>query len=605
MKRQLALFVVLVSGFLTVSPAVAQSIVKVVNHDGEFQLVRNDEPYTVHGVGGTSHLALLAAVGGNSIRTWDTENIGSILNEAHRHKLTVCVGFWLGHARHGFNYHDTAAVEQQRLACIETVRRFKHHPALLMWSIGNEMEGDGTDKAVWRAVEQIAAECKRTDPHHPTMTVIGELGANASKVVSIEQLCPSIDIIGVNSYGGVGSLAERYRAAGISRPYIVTEFGVHGPWEVAKTKWGAPFEPTSTAKAKSYATAYRQAVVEQRGLCLGAYAFLWGHKQETTATWFGMLLPDGSRLAAVDAMTAAWTGQPPRNHCPKIETMTLSKTSQLQPGEILHASIAVAGVEMDQLRYQWVLRHDSGTIGTGGDFQVEEAVIENSVSSEKTRCAVTVPDGGGAYRLYAYVYDNDGGAAVANTPIFVDGPIRPVPAPKARLPYTVYADEVKSVVYAPSGYMGNTNAIKMTLDCTDRPHSGKTCLRVDYLAADNWGGVLWQSPANDWDGAKPGGLNLTGAIELEFWARGDKGGETVSFSVGGLDRNHEYHDTAKCELQDIRLTAKWQKLRIPLDLRDLSRIKTGFGWSLAGQGKPVTFYLDDIRYVPKSQDAPK
>ena len=48
-----------------------------------------------------------------------------------------------------------------------------------------------------------------------------------------------------------------------------------------------------------------------------------------------------------------------------------------------------------------------------------------------------------------------------------------------------------------------------------------------------------------------------------------------------------------------RLTAKWQKLSLPLKGRDLSRIKTGFGWSLAGQGQPVTFYLDDIRYVAR------
>jgi hypothetical protein len=57
--------------------------------------------------------------------------------------------------------------------------------------------------------------------------------------------------------------------------------------------------------------------------------------------------------------------------------------------------------------------------------------------------------------------------------------------------------------------------------------------------------------------------------------------------------------SAKAELSEVRLSKQWQKLRIPLDGRDLSRIKTGFGWSLAGQGKPVTFYLDDIRYIAK------
>ena len=64
-----------------------------------------------------------------------------------------------------------------------------------------------------------------------------------------------------------------------------------------------------------------------------------------------------------------------------------------------------------------------------------------------------------------------------------------------------------------------------------------------------------------------------------------------------LDGQQKYRDSAKAELKDVRLTKAWQKMRIPLEGRDLSRIKTGFGWSLAGQGSGVTFYLDDIRYV--------
>jgi hypothetical protein len=31
---------------------------------------------------------------------------------------------------------------------------------------------------------------------------------------------------------------------------------------------------------------------------------------------------------------------------------------------------------------------------------------------------------------------------------------------------------------------------------------------------------------------------------------------------------------------------------------DLSRVKTPFVWSLAGRGRPVTFYLDDVRFEP-------
>ena len=75
----------------------------------------------------------------------------------------------------------------------------------------------------------------------------------------------------------------------------------------------------------------------------------------------------------------------------------------------------------------------------------------------------------------------------------------------------------------------------MTLDSTDNPHTGKNCLKVEYQATDEWGGVLWQSPPNDWDGAKPGGFDLTGAGELEFWVRGAQGGELVTFVLGVAD----------------------------------------------------------------------
>lgn len=579
------------------SETFGQSTVVVETVNGEHRLTRNGEPYFIKGVGGNSHLELLAASGGNSIRTWSTDNLEEILDEAHKHGLTVCVGLWLGHERHGFDYQNERSVVSQLEQCVAAVRKYKDHPAVLMWGIGNEMEGEGNNPAVWYAVDHIARECKRIDPDHPTMTVIAELGPNENKVRNIERFCPHIDIIGLNSYGGITSLAERYQKAGVSKPYVVTEFGPHGPWEVGKTRWGAPIEVSSTEKAVGYSSGYEKAISSQNGLCLGSYAFLWGHKQETTATWFGMLLPDGSRTGAVDAMTEAWTGTAPKNGCPRIDSLVMDRVDKLTPGESIRAKLTATDPEDDSLTIRWVLRHDSATIGVGGDFQAEEATFKDAVAADGTSAVVTVPEGGGGYRLFAYVSDSHGGAAVTNVPLFVDAPLRVVASKRARLPFTLYSDDSKSSVYAPSGYMGNTAAIKMQEDCQDNPHSGKTCLQVDYSAGNDWGGVLWQSPPNDWTGDKPGGLNLTGAVALEFWARGAKGGEAVDFVLGVIEGDRPYRDSSKSELKGVRLTNKWQKLRIPLKGRDLSRIKTGFGWSLAGQGKPVRFYLDDIRYV--------
>ena len=86
----------------------------------------------------------------------------------------------------------------------------------------------------------------------------------------------------------------------------------------------------------------------------------------------------------------------------------------------------------------------------------------------------------------------------------VSGGIALADAPKATLPVVVYAEAGDKLTYIPSGYMGDVGNIKMTDDDTSKPHSGKTDLKVQYTSGNGWGGVVWQSPANDW-GKKPGG----------------------------------------------------------------------------------------------------
>jgi hypothetical protein len=166
----------------------------------------------------------------------------------------------------------------------------------------------------------------------------------------------------------------------------------------------------------------------------------------------------------------------------------------------------------------------------------------------------------------------------------------------AALPFTVY-DEKGSTNnhYLPSGWMGNTKGLKMDLGCTNNPHGGKTCFRFEYNESADWAGIVWQDPANDW-GEQPGGWNLTGAKKLTLWARGEKGGEIVSFKFGILGADKKHPDSAGGELEEITLAKDWTQYTIDLAGKDLTCIKTGFAWTLRGQGQPVTFYLDDIRF---------
>jgi hypothetical protein len=111
--------------------------------------------------------------------------------------------------------------------------------------------------------------------------------------------------------------------------------------------------------------------------------------------------------------------------------------------------------------------------------------------------------------------------------------------------------------------------------------------------------VVWQHPAQDW-GDHRGGFDLTGAKRLVFSARGESGGEEVSFGFGLIGTEKRYFDTAKGSKDKVKLTTEWQQFEIPLDAlkssENLTRIKTGFMWTVASSGRPVVFYLDDVRW---------
>ena len=565
---------------------------------GNAQLLRSGSPYFVKGAGGDGPQALLKQMGGNSVRTWGADNIDKVLDEAQKQGLTVTIGIWLGHKEHGFDYNNADQVAAQFEEARKAILKYRNHPALLMWAIGNEEEGDGNNAAVWSAVNNIAAMAKKLDPDHPTMTVVAEIGGN--KVKNINRLCPDIDIIGINSYGGGPSLAKRYTAAGGTKPYIVTEFGPPGVWEIARNSFDTAEELTSTAKAAAYTNTYVSSIQNQP-LCLGSYAFAWGWKQEATATWFGLLLPGGARLGAVDALSKLWTGAAPQYLCPEIKGFKLAGPAEADPGASIHADLDIVSPSGDTLKTTYLLQADSQNLNSNGDTQAAPPIVAGAISRSDNKGAdIKLPQTPGIYRVFVYSYDAHGGAAVANLPIHIKGTVPPptagVMAKKVSIPYAVLAKkEGTKPVFIPSGFMGNTGAIKVDANCNDSPHSGSKCMQVRYEAKENWGGVVWQDPANDW-GDLPGGLNLTGASKLTFWARGQKGGEKVTFLCGLLKSDKLYHDTTMAKLEDVVLGKEWKQYSIDLKGRDLTRIKTGFAWTLGGQGEPVTFYLDDILF---------
>ncbi len=557
-----------------------------------FELTRAGQPYFIRGAGGDAPKSLLKDSGGNSFRTWGADGLDAKLDEAQKLGLSVTVGIWLQHPGRSWKYSNADQVKAQFEMAKAAILKYKDHPAVLMWGIGNEMEGpDGSDPAVWNAVEDIAKFAHSVDSNHPTMTVIAEMGGK--KIHNINQYCPDIDVIGINSYGGGPSLAQRYRATGSNKPYVVTEFGPPGSWESGTNKWGAPFELTSTAKGNAYRETYEKSIAAEKGkLCLGSYAFAWGSKREASATWFGIFLADNARLEALDVMTSLWNDRPLEKHCPQIDPLKVDRDSA-KPGEAVHVTLHVTDPQARPMSVKWVLQKDPAQYNTAGEVQAEQKTYPDAiVRGNLEGCDLKLPGDAGGLWLYAIVDDGQGDAAVANVPLHVEGPASRPAAPTPALPLVLYGDDEKKPPYIPSGWMGNVAAIAVDEKCGDKPHAGATCMKCELKSADGFGGVVWQNPANDW-GDQPGGYNLSAARRLSFWARGAQGGEKLTFKVGIINSDKPFPDSDRASL-DVILEADWKQFTIDLTDKDLSCIKTGFGWVAAG--KPVTFYLDDVQF---------
>jgi hypothetical protein len=397
---------------------VSPSVVKVEKSGAGFKLTRNGLPYVIRGAGGRIHLETLRDAGGNSIRTWGETDLEPLLDRAHELGISVTIGIWLGQPRQGFNYGNEGSLRAQTETVRGFLRRYRNHPALLMWGIGNEMEGDGADPRIWTHVNELAKLVHQEDPNHPAMTVVAEIGG--PKLQQFKTLCPDVDVLGINSYAGLPSLPKRLKEGGFDRPFAVTEFGPQGTWEVAKTPWGAPIEANSTRKADEYLANYRGAIASQPN-CLGSFVFHWGQKQETTPTWFGMFLNSGERLGPVEAMATAWTGKAPANRAPRLVKLdTPVEGKEVPPGGTHVAKLDVQDPDGDPLTVRWEIRSESSDRREGGDRESEPiAHPEAFIEAKGTQLTFRAPALQGGYRVFAYAYDGKGNAATANVPFFV------------------------------------------------------------------------------------------------------------------------------------------------------------------------------------------
>jgi len=397
---------------------------------GQWRLHVNGDPFYVKGAGiefGSPEK--LKEHGGNSFRTWSTDNgrdTGKeVLDRALANGLYVAMGLDVDHERRGFDYDDEQAVARQFELLKAQVLEYKDHPALLLWVVGNELNFEQNPK-VWDAVNDLSKMIHELDPNHPTTTAIA--GFRPDAVSLVQQRAPDLDFICFQMYYDIINLPKYLRESDWSKPYLVTEWGATGHWECGKTDWGAPLENDSTTKADLYAQRYRAVIETDQTLCLGSYVFLWGNKQERTPTWYGMFLDSGEETAPVDVMHEIWSGRPPANRSPRLGSLrldgkTAAQSVRLQPGETYIARVTARDPDADTLAYQWEVMEESTSTSIGGDKEHRPPQVPGLITDpNQSEIVLQAPSRPGPYRLFAYVFDGQGHAAHANIPFYVDAP---------------------------------------------------------------------------------------------------------------------------------------------------------------------------------------
>ncbi len=383
----------------------------------EWKMFVNGKEFFIKGAATNNFYKEAKLFGANTVRTYGVSNLSkSILDEAHKAGLYVNFGLYMKREADGFDYNNESAVNLQLEVMKDAVIRFKDHPALLCWSIGNEAEASYTNTKLWTAINDVAKFIHKVDPNHPTTVALA--GSDINRISLVRSMAPEIDILSVNSYApSLPNVLGNITSANWTKPYMITEFGPRGTWQMNPEpsrilKWGSLVEQTSTEKAADYLKSYQQHIQSNinKG-CIGSFVFLWGYQRHgEVLTWFGLFDKKGYTFAGVDEMQFAWTGSYPKNRAPIIENRSrilmnnkrAEENISVEKNSTNSALVIATDPDGDVLTYSWMIMKEK-TASNDGSLPngISGLMTDNNLSN----ITFKAPAESGAYRLIAFVYD--------------------------------------------------------------------------------------------------------------------------------------------------------------------------------------------------------
>jgi hypothetical protein len=405
------------------------SVVKVTGTQGNWQLQVNGAPWQIKGLtygppaqAADGYVRDLKNMGVNTIRTWgvDDTNTPILLNTAARQGLKVIVGEWLNQ---GADYvNDVGYMNAVKSTIVNQVNALKNNPGVLMWDVGNEviltMQDHGLSAAEVEArrvgyakfVNQVAQAIHAADPNHPVTSTDAYTGAWPY----YKQYAPALDLLAVNSYGAIGNVYNDWVAGGYAKPYVVTEAGPAGEWEVPNDVNGVPTEPTDLQKRDGYRNSWN-AVNAHPTVALGATEFHYGLENDFGGVWLNTFT-GGWRRLGYGVLKQVYTGTPLADTAPEITSMTLSNQTAVPAGGTYTINVGATDPNGDLIRYNLMY---SDKYISGGTGLTNVTFTDNGNGSFTVRA----PEQLGVWKVYVYAFDGQGNVGIEQKSIKVVPPV--------------------------------------------------------------------------------------------------------------------------------------------------------------------------------------
>ena len=185
----------------------------------------------------------MAEHGINTVRTYVAPE-GDLLDALARHNIRVIVGF------PRYDDRNTPGADISNGGYKAYVTRYKGHPAILAWELGNEYNKLFRDhpewcslSTWWSELKQGVREVKAIDPNHPVITTLADMHLTEDVP---QVLAAGVDMIGLNAYRGedYSSAVRDMRRLAPNKPMYFSEGGVGTVDEDAQARgvvkiWGS------------------------------------------------------------------------------------------------------------------------------------------------------------------------------------------------------------------------------------------------------------------------------------------------------------------------------------------------------------------------------